>query len=120
LSNTFIFTSEQVSGGHPDKMCDYISDSILDTFLTKDPQAKVAVETLVKNHHIVVAGEINSTATIDYPAVIKRACREIGYVKENGYDLEKVQINVLIEKQSPEIANSVHVEKSIEEIGAGD
>ena len=78
-------------------MCDYISDSILDAFLQKDPNAQVAVETLVKNHHIIVAGEINSTAKVDYPQVIKQACKEIGYIKENGYDLEKVQINVLIE-----------------------
>ncbi len=57
---------------------------------------------------------------MDYPTVIKQACREIGYIKENGYDLENVQINVLIDNQSKEIANSVHTDKAIEEIGAGD
>ena len=71
LANTFLFTSEQVSGGHPDKLCDYISDSILDAFLEKDPDAKVAVETLVKGKNIVVAGEVHSDAKIDYIAVIK-------------------------------------------------
>ena len=62
LSNTFLFTSEQVSGGHPDKLCDYISDSILDAFLKEDENAKVACETLVKDDHIIVAGEISSIA----------------------------------------------------------
>ena len=60
LSNTFLFTSEQVSGGHPDKLSDYISDSILDAFLELDPNAKTAVEVMVKSNHIIVAGEVNS------------------------------------------------------------
>ena len=90
LSNTFLFSSEQVSGGHPDKVCDYISDSILDAFLTVDPNAKVACETLVKNYHVVIAGEITSVATINYEEVIKKALTELGYVKENGYDQAKL------------------------------
>ncbi len=120
LSSTFLFTSEQVSGGHPDKLCDFISDSILDALLEQDPNSKVACETLVKNNHIIVAGEITSQGKIDYQAVIKKACQEIGYVKENGYDLDKLDILVLIEKQSQEIAESVHFEKKEEDIGAGD
>lgn len=68
--NCFLFSSEQVSGGHPDKLCDYISDSILDAYLAIDPDAKVACETLVKKHHVIVAGEISSIATIDYNEVI--------------------------------------------------
>lgn len=71
ISNTFLFSSEQVSGGHPDKVCDYISDSILDAYLFLDPEAKVACETLVKNYHVVIAGEISSIATINYEEVIK-------------------------------------------------
>lgn len=120
LSNTFLFSSEQVTGGHPDKLCDYISDSILDAYLEKDPDAKVACETLAKNYHIVIAGEISSVVTINYEEVIKKALTDIGYVKENGYDQSKMQLLVLIEKQSPEIANSVHVNKNEEDMGAGD
>ena len=71
VPNTFLFSSEQVSGGHPDKVCDYISDSILDAFLAKDPNAKVACETLVKNYNVVIAGEITSTVTIDFEEVEK-------------------------------------------------
>ena len=90
LSNTFLFTSEQVSGGHPDKLCDYISDSILDAFLEVDPNAKTAVEVMVKNNHIIVAGEVSSKAEINYKEVVVQACKDIGYVKENGYDLDKM------------------------------
>lgn len=75
---------------------------------------------MVKNLHIIVAGEVSSTSTIDYHKVIIQACKDIGYEKVNGYDLEKVQIIILIECQSPEIANSVHVNKNDEDIGAGD
>ena len=109
LSNKFLFTSEQVSGGHPDKMCDYISDSILDEFLKTDPNAKVACETLMKNNHVVVAGEISSFTTIDYENVIRKALRELGYCKEAGLDPDSVDIRILIEKQSQEIAESVHL-----------
>ena len=120
LSNKFLFTSEQVSGGHPDKLCDFISDSILDAYLELDKNAKVACETLAKNSHIIVAGEITSTAHVDYHKVIKQALIDIGYTKDTGYDPEKTQITVLINEQSKEIANSVHVEKKDEDIGAGD
>ena len=88
--NFFLYSSEQVSGGHPDKLCDYISDSILDAYLTIDPYAMVACETLVKQHHIIVAGEISSIGSINYNDVIIQACKDIGYEKINGYDLDKV------------------------------
>jgi S-adenosylmethionine synthetase len=120
LSNKFLFTSEQVSGGHPDKMCDFISDSVLDAYLELDKNAKVACETLVKNHHVILAGEITSSVTIDYVKVVKEALANIGYNKDNGYDPEDLKIVVLINEQSKEIAQSVHVEKSEEDIGAGD
>ncbi len=98
LSNTFHFTSEQVTSGHPDKMCDYISDSLLDAYLEQDPHAKVAIETLVKSKHIVVAGEVTSIAEIDIKQVVKQACRDIGYIPSNGYPLDDIQIIVLIDK----------------------
>lgn len=120
LTNKFLFTSEQVSGGHPDKLCDYISDSVLDAYLELDKNAKVACETLAKNNHIIIAGEITSTAKIDYTKVIKQALIDIGYTKDTGYDPENTQITILINEQSKEIANSVHIQKKDEDIGAGD
>lgn len=110
-SNTFLFSSEQVSGGHPDKICDYISDSILDAYLTIDSNAKVACETLIKNYHIVIAGEITSIGTINYEEVVKKALTDLGYIKENGFDHSKLDLLILIDKQSTEIANSVHTNK---------
>lgn len=85
-SNTFLYSSEQVSGGHPDKLCDYISDSILDAYLEVDPDSKVACETMAKGYHIFVAGEILSSGSIDFEEVIKKALTEIGYTIENGFD----------------------------------
>jgi S-adenosylmethionine synthetase len=70
----FLFTSEQVSYGHPDKFCDLISDSLLDAFLTQDENAKCGIEVLAKNNTVVLAGEINSTATVDYEKVVKDVC----------------------------------------------
>lgn len=85
-SNTFLYSSEQVSGGHPDKLCDYISDSIVDAYLEVDPDSKVACETMAKGYFIIVAGEIYSQGTVDFDLVIRRALTEIGYTIENGYD----------------------------------
>ena len=116
----FLFTSEQVSYGHPDKFCDLISDSLLDAFLTQDENAKCGIEVLAKNNTVVLAGEINSTATVDYEKVVKDVCQQVGYTNEYGYDLENIKIINLIDKQAYEIANSVHVNKKPEEIGAGD
>lgn len=90
IANTFLYSSEQVSGGHPDKVCDYISDSILDAYLSVDPDAKVACETLVKSYHVIIAGEISSSHTINYEETVKKALTELGYVKENGYDQSKM------------------------------
>lgn len=121
MANRFLFTSEQVSDGHPDKMCDYVSDSILDALLTIDPYAKVACETLIKNNTVIVAGEILTTADINYDKVIRDALTEIGYDdEETGFNPVTARVEIMLDKQSPEIANSVHVGKDEEDIGAGD
>lgn len=117
----FLFTSEQISDGHPDKMCDYISDSILDACLTVDKKARVAVETLVKNNSVVVAGELTLNGNIDIDKIVRLAVKDIGYENaETGFDYRTCDIINFISKQSPEIANAVHENKKPEEIGAGD
>lgn len=121
MSNRFFFTSEQVSDGHPDKMCDYVSDAILDAHLEQDPYSAVACETLIKNNTVIVAGEITSIATVNYEEVIRKSLANIGYNdEETGFNPETAIILLLIDKQSPEIANAVHEQKKDEEIGAGD
>lgn len=121
MANRFLFTSEQVSDGHPDKMCDYVSDSILDALLAIDPYAKVACETLIKNNTVIVAGEILTTADINYDKVVRDALTEIGYDdEETGFNPVTARVEIMLDKQSPEIANSVHVGKDEEDIGAGD
>src|SRR5205807_3286428 len=77
--SSYTFSSESVSEGHPDKVCDYIADSILDAHLAKDPKSRVACEVLVKSGEVVLAGEITSSATVDFEAVARQAIREIGY-----------------------------------------
>lgn len=121
MSNVFLFTSEQVSDGHPDKMCDVVSDAILDAHLEQDPYAAVACETLIKNNHVVVAGEFRSGATINYDQVVRRALRGIGYDDEaTGFNAETASVVLLVDAQSPEIAQAVHEQRKDEEIGAGD
>ena len=121
MSNQFHFTSEQVSHGHPDKMCDYVSDALVDAHLAQDPYSAVAIETLLKNNTVIVAGEIKSKANIDFESVIRSALSDVGYTDaETGFDHKTCIITLLIDKQSMEIANSVHEGKKDEEIGAGD
>ena len=117
----FLFTSEQVSDGHPDKMSDYISDSILDACLKTDPNSAVAVETLVKDNTVVVAGELTYEGDIDVDLVVRNAVKEIGYNDaKTGFDYKTCTIINFLSKQSIEIANAVHEKKSDEEVGAGD
>lgn len=102
-------------------MCDYVSDGILDALLAKDPHAKVACETLIKNNTVIVAGEITTTADINYQEEVCRILSDIGYDdEETGFNPQTAKIVVLIDKQSPEIAQSVHENKKDEDIGAGD
>lgn len=112
-------SSEAVGEGHPDKVADYISDSILDACLQEDPNAHVACETLVKNNCVVLAGEISTTAQLNYEAVVRQAIREIGYTDKNEYfSADKVFITNLLTAQSNEIHEAVS--KCDNEIGAGD
>src|SRR5690348_17167026 len=104
----YIFTSESVSEGHPDKVCDYIADSILDAHLAADPTSRVACEVLCKSGQVVLAGEITSTATVDYEKVARNAIREIGYVDpQEAFNADGVRVTQFISKQSPDIAMGV-------------
>lgn len=106
--SSYIFTSESVSEGHPDKVCDYIADSILDAHLTEDPRSRVACEVLCKSGQVVLAGEITSTAAVDYERVARNAIREIGYVDHNEpFNADGVQVTQFISRQSPDIAMGV-------------
>lgn len=116
------FTSESVTEGHPDKVCDQISDAILDGILEKDPTARVACETLVKTGMAVVAGEITTTAWVDMPVVVRNTIKEIGYTDSAmGFDWETCAVLTAIEKQSPDISQGVTEGAGLhKEQGAGD
>ena len=107
-SGSRLFTSESVTEGHPDKICDAISDSILDALLAEDPRARVAVETLVTTGQVHVAGEVNTTAWADIPKIVREKVLEIGYDSSaKGFDGNSCGVNVAIGAQSPEIAQGV-------------
>jgi S-adenosylmethionine synthetase len=118
----YIFTSESVSEGHPDKVADQVSDAILDAILTQDPKSRVACETLVTTGMAVVAGEITTCAVVDYPKVVRETIREIGYNDSAmGFDWETCAVLVSIDKQSPDISQGVtEGEGLFKEQGAGD
>ncbi len=115
-----IFTSESVSAGHPDKVCDQVSDAILDAALSQDKNSRVAVETLVKDNQVVLAGEITTGANIDYESVIRKTIIDIGYDNEDyGFNGNTCSIKNLLGKQSQDIAQGVDESESHEQ-GAGD
>ena len=122
MSDRHLFTSESVSMGHPDKMADQISDAILDAILAQDPKARVACETLLTTGLIVLAGEVTTSATVDYPAVVRRVVREVGYTSSDmGFDAETCGVMVALGKQSIDIALGVDADASHhKDIGAGD
>ncbi len=122
MSNEYLFTSESVSEGHPDKVADQISDAILDAILTQDPRARVAAETLCNTGLVVLAGEITTTANVDYIRVARDTLKEIGYDNtEYGIDYKGCAVLVAYDKQSPDIAQGVDEGKGIDlDQGAGD
>ena len=125
MLNNYVFSSESVGEGHPDKVADYISDSVLDACLEQDKFSRVACETLVKSNCVVVAGEITTKATLDYEKIVRNAIREIGYVNDDDvFHADKVFVTNLLTKQSPDIAQGVDARKAkgkkTAEQGAGD
>lgn len=108
LMVTKIYTSESVTEGHPDKVCDNISDAILDAYLTQDPESRVAVETLVTTDTVIIAGEVTSTGTVDAEQVARDTLKEIGYTSEEyGMDYKTAKIDIKIHAQSPDISQGV-------------
>ena len=122
MSDNYIFTSESVTEGHPDKVCDAIADSILDACLTQDPASRVACEVLCKENHVVLAGEITTRAVVDHESVAREAIREIGYTdRRASFCADTVQIHQYLTQQAPEIAKGVNPATSIgHDQGAGD
>ena len=114
-NSDFVFTSESITEGHPDKMADTISDSILDAILSEDPVARVACETLVTTGLALVSGEITTTSSVNIPDVVRNVARDIGYTKaEYGFDATHSSVLTSIDEQSPDIAMGV------DQLGAGD
>jgi len=128
LRTSHLFTSESVTEGHPDKIADHISDTVLDAALAGDPTSRVACETLVTTGLVVVAGEITTDTYVDIPTLVRQKVSEIGYTRAKfGFDAETCGVIVSIDPQSPDIAQGVdraleirQVEEEINEIGAGD
>ena len=123
----FIFTSESVTEGHPDKVCDAISDAILDACIEQDPMSSVACETMASTGFVVICGEITTNAVINYQDIVRKTIREIGYTSSDiGFDADTCAVMVALDKQSPDIAMGVnnalekrHLEDTME-TGAGD
>ena len=117
----FLFASESVGEGHPDKLCDQISDAVLDACLKLDPEAKVACESTAKGNKFVILGEITLSKPVNYEDIVRNAVRDAGFIgTEKGLDYKNIEIRTVVERQEPEIANAVHVKKTDEEQGAGD
>merc|ERR1712066_241153 len=125
----FLFSSESVNEGHPDKLCDQVSDAVLDACLAQDPKSKVACETVTKDNMVMVAGEITTQTKVDYEQVVRGVVQKIGFdsyvddlssVDSKGLSDKTCEVLVRINKQSPDIAGGVHVGKEDLDIGAGD
>ena len=115
-----VYTSESVAEGHPDKVCDQISDAVLDACLAQDPASRVACETLVTTNLVVVAGEITTKAKVDYEALVRQVIRDIGYSTDDiGFNAESAQVQIHLHTQSPDISQGVTATGDKEQ-GAGD
>ena len=121
-SGNYLFTSESVSEGHPDKLADQISDGVLDALFTQDTSSRVACETMVTTGLAMIAGEITTKAVVDYPSVVREVIRDVGYTDdEMGISAETCAVMVSIDRQSPDIAQGVDADaESGKDIGAGD
>src|SRR3954467_11163821 len=130
-ARSFTFTSESVTEGHPDKIADAISDTVLDAVLTDDPEGRVACETLVTTGMVVVAGEITTDTYVDIPRLVRDRIVEIGYTRAKyGFDAETCGVMVALDEQSPDIAQGVdtafeiqhdpHDDDPLDKVGAGD
>ena len=131
MSKTYLFTSESVTEGHPDKLCDQVSDAILDALIEKDPKSRVACETTATTGLILVAGEISTNAYVDIPKIVRETVEGIGYIRGKfGFDAENCAVITAIDEQSNDIAMGVdegleskegeNIEDEIEKVGAGD
>merc|ERR1712048_1215079 len=129
VERTFLFSSESVNEGHPDKVCDQVSDAVLDACLSADPKSKVACETATKDNMVMVAGEITTQAKLDYDKVVRGVVAGIGFdsyvddlssVDSKGLSDKTCEVLLRINKQSPDIAGGVHVGKEDMDVGAGD
>src|ERR1044072_9279563 len=105
MNKKFIFSSESVGEGHPDKVCDTISDAVLDACFAQDPKSRVACETYAKSNIVVVGGEITTKAKVDYNTIVRDSIREIGYVHDDDvFHADRVMIMNVITQQSPDIS----------------
>ena len=130
MSNNYLFTSESVTEGHPDKICDQISDTILDAILAQDPASRVAAEVVVNTGLVLVTGEITTKAQVNYQELVRNKIAEIGYIHaENGFSANSCSVQIALDEQSPDISQGVTSaqeqreqlsDSELDEIGAGD
>ncbi len=120
MAKDYLFTSESVSEGHPDKVADQVSDAIVDALVAQDPKSRIACETMVNTGMAVISGEITSTGRVDFPEIVRDTVREIGYTSsDTGYDADTIAVLIALDKQSTDIAMGVD-EGDDKEQGAGD